>query len=188
MKLNNIIALAFTLGLGLTAQANATEFNITADGQWHEFNVDDFSAISGGTEWIDFLDSNSPNFGSQLSFTFTIDSGHQGKLTVVDGGFAGDRFQVFSSGQSIGFTSTTSNSTDYSVDFATNLANSNFSSCIFTLAAGTYTITGKLFETLQPFNATNGALKLETAAVPVSGAFGLFASAIALLASRRRRA
>lgn len=188
MKLNKNFALAFTLGVGLIANANATTQTLAADGQWQEFNVDDLSSVSTGTEWIDLLDSNSPSFGSPLSFTFTIDSDHQGKLTVVDAGFAGDRFQIFNNGQSIGFTSATSNSTDYSLDFSANLTNSSFSSGTFTLAAGSYTITGMLSETLQPFNATNGAVKLETSAVPVPGAFGFFATAAGLLAATRRRA
>jgi len=188
MKLNKNFALAFILGAGLIANANATTQALTADGQWQEFNVDDLSSISGGAEWIDLLDSNSPNFGSPLSFSFTIDSGHQGKLSVVDAGFAGDRFQIFNNGQSIGFTSAASNSTEYSLDFDANLTSSNFSNGIFMLAAGSYTVSGALSETLQPFNATNGALKLETSEVPVPGAFGLFAAATYLLAAVRRRA
>lgn len=180
-------ALAITLGLGLVAQAQASTISLSADNQWNEFSVDDFSSISTGVEWIDTSNSNSLNFGTANTYQFTVASGYKGFLSVVDAGFAGDRFQVFNNGQSLGLTSLTSNSIDYSNNFDSNLLDANFSSTVFELAAGTYSITGELASTLQPFNATNGALKLEVAAVPLPGALGLFLGGMSLLALVRRR-
>jgi hypothetical protein len=175
------------LGLLLISKVQATTIDLVADGQWNEFNVDDLSSLSQGVEWIDLADSNSPTFGSALNYRFTINSGFKGLLSVVDAGFAGDRFEIFNNGQTLGLTSTTSNMTDFSNDFNGNFSNPNFSSGVFEFIEGEHDITGALFSSLQPFNATNGALKLEVTAVPLPGAYGLFLCSISLLAFIRRR-
>jgi hypothetical protein len=175
------------LSLVLVSKAQASTINLVADGEWNEFNVDDFSSISQGVEWIDLNNSNSPNFGSPLSYQFTISNGFKGLLSVVDAGFAGDRFEILNNGQGIGLTSASNNSTDYSNNFAANLNNVNFSNGLFELTEGTYNISGALFSTLQPFNATNGALKLEVTTVPLPGSYGLFLGGLSLLTFVRRR-
>lgn len=176
-----------TLAMGVVFQAQATTIALSADGIWNEFNVDDFSAISAGTEWIDYVDSNSPDFGTPLEYTFTIASGYVAKLTVVDAGFAGDTFSVYANNILLGMTSATTNSTDYSNDFDANLANSNFSGGVFTLAAGSYTVTGNLFSTTQAFNATNGALKLEVMLVPEADTYAMLLAGFGLMSIVRRR-
>lgn len=187
MKLLKHLTLALTLGVVFASQAQASTVALVANGDWKEFNVDDFSSATQGVEWIDMNDSNSASFGSALTYQFTIASGFQGLLSVVDAGIAGDSFEIFNNGQSIGFTTDTTNNVEYSNNFESNLTNANFSSGVFILNDGTYNISGALFSTLQPFNATNGALKLDVAPVPLPGAFGLFAGGLSLLAFMRRR-
>ena len=181
------ILATLTLTLGVAFQAQATTVALSSDGIWNEFNVDDFSAISAGTEWIDYADSTSPAFGTPLQYTFTIATSYEGKLTVVDAGFAGDTFAVYANSVLLGTTSATSNSADYSNDFDANLANSNFSSGTFTLAAGSYTVTGGLFSTNQAFNATNGALKLEVMLVPEADTYAMLLAGLGLVSIARRR-
>lgn len=176
-----------TLAMGVVFQAQATTVALNADGIWNEFNVDDFSAISAGTEWIDYVDSTSPDFGTPLQYTFTIASGYEGKLSVVDAGFAGDTFSVYANSTLLGITSSTTNSTDLSNDFDANFANSNFSSGAFTLTAGSYTVTGNLFSTNQAFNATNGALKLEVMLVPEADTYAMLLAGFGLMSVVRRR-
>jgi hypothetical protein len=181
------LSLSAVFCIAFAVQAQAGTISLIANGEWNEFNVDDFSATSQGLEWVDLNDSNSPNFGSALNYQFTINNGFKGFLSVVDAGLAGDQFQVFNNGQSIGLTSSTTNMSDYSNNFSDNLANVNFSSGVFLLTEGTYNITGALFSSLQPFNATNGALKLDITPVPLPGAYGLFLGGISFLAFMRRR-
>ncbi len=183
--------LLLALALGVTAQAHATTITLNADGQWKEFVLNDFDSLSGGTEWIDGANSLDPSFGTALTYEFTIAQGFEAKLTVVDAGFAGDIFDIKNNGVSLGQTSITSVvGTDTSNDFDANLANSSFSSRVFTLQAGTYSITGNLFSTTQAFNATNGALKLEqfTTAVPEESTFAMLLAGLGLMAFARRRA
>jgi hypothetical protein len=195
MRIVKQLVLAVTMGLGLIASTQASivpllMVPLLADGHWNEFNVDDFSANSQGTEWIDTNDSNSPNFGMPLHFLFNIANGSTGTLTVVDAGFAGDRFEIYNNGQPIGSTSATNNSTNFSNFFSNNLYNTNFSSAIFTLNNGSYDITGTLLNTLQSFNATNGALKLEVSkatVLPEPSSVALLLAGMGLFFIARRR-
>ena len=185
--------LAVALGLGITAQAHATNISLIADGQWNEFNVNDNSdtgtgALSNGVEWVDLTYTNSPDFGTPLSFQFTIQNGFVGYLTVVDSGIAGEIFDVKNNGVSIGQTSSVGVGSDYVQNFDANLADNTFSSGVFTLSAGTYNITGSLFNPAASYNLTNGALKLEVAAVPEESTFAMLLAGLGLMAVARRRA
>jgi hypothetical protein len=180
------LASAFSMPVGATTLA------ISADNLWHTFDVDSIASLSGGLEWIDSQSAAGyNNDGSALHFTFTLSG--SADLTVVDGGFAGDRFQVFNNGTALGFTSAPTNTypTSVGTNFDAALANSNYSSAVYHLTAGTYDITGLLSlsaldNTNSPLNATVGAVNLT--AVPVPAALGLFMAGSSLIGffSRRR--
>lgn len=181
--------------------AQATSINLAADNQWQAFGVDSFSAVSGGTEWIDNDYSNAAGFGTPLDFTFTIAAGFVGELTVVDAAMAGDTFQVFNAGSLLGSTSSVAvqqygSAPDVGYDYDAALQNSAFSRAVFTLGAGTYSISGALAQSLMiddglgglsPLNATAGAVKLSVSAVPEPSTLALVIAALGVtwLVSRR---
>jgi len=181
--------------------AQASTLNLAADAQWQAFGVDNFSAISMGTEWIDNADSNAAGFGSPLDFSFTIAAGFVGQLTVVDASMAGDTFNVFSNGHLLGATSSVpvqvyGSAPDVGYDYDAALLSNAFSRGVFTLGAGTYSITGALAQSLMiddgqgglsPLNATAGAVKLSVSAVPEPSSLALVFAALGVtwLVSRR---
>ena len=175
--------LAMALGFGVMAHAGATTVNLTADGQWHEFDVDDFSALSGGLEWIDYAD------GSALSFQ--INNAAPMLLTVVDAGFAGDVFQVLDGATLLGTTSAATNNYPVSLglDFDAAQANPSYSRATYLLAAGTHTITGLLSSSavsdFGPINATVGAVMLQ--AVPEASSYAMLLAGLGMLSFVARR-
>jgi hypothetical protein len=181
--------------------AQATSLNLAANDQWQAFGVDSFSSLSSGTEWIDNSDSNAAGFGTALSFDFTIAAGFVGQLTVVDAGMAGDTFHVYGNGQLLGTTSSVpqqvyGSAPDVGYDYDAALLNSAFSRGVFTLGAGSYSVTGALAQSLMidngmgglsPLNATAGAVKLSVSAVPEPSSLALVFAALGVtwLVSRR---
>jgi hypothetical protein len=177
--------------------AQATTVPLASDGQWQAFGVDSFSALSGGTEWIDNDNTNAPGYGSPLDFSFTIAAGFVGQLTVVDAALAGDVFSVFNHGNLLGHTSSVpvqryDSAPDLGYDFDAALLDPAFSHGVFTLGAGSYRISGALTQSLMlddfsPLNATAGAVRLDVSAVPEpsSAALLLAVLAVAGLLSRR---
>jgi len=193
----NVVLAAALFTSSLAAQA--TTVTLVADDQWQAFGIDSFASVSGGNEWIDNTDTNAPGYGSPLSFTFTIASGFQGRLTVVDANLAGDTFNVLNNGNLLGATSSVpvqqyDSAPDVGYDFDAALRNSAFSRGVFTLSAGSYSISGVLAQSLMlgsdPLNATAGAIKLSVSAVPEpsSAALVLAALGVTALVSRRRAA
>jgi hypothetical protein len=173
----------------MASSAQAGIVTLAADGQWNAFDIDELTSMSSGLEWIE-LD------GDALSFEFSLAT--QGTLTVVDGAFAGDEFEVFNNGVSLGFTSismdpdSTSVGTDFDAAFADH---HRYSYAEFILGPGSYSITGLLTASALdidslPYNATVGAVRLNTiSAVPVPAAAWLLGSGLAAgLGCVRRRA
>ncbi len=177
----------------LAAPAYATDVVLSADGQWNQFAVDALLAPTAmPLVWID-------DSGAPLNFAFAVDPGFVGTLTVVDAAIAGDTFALSSFGAALGSTSavppgTYEASPNVGLDFDAALANpSEFSSGVFTLAAGNYSISGWLTQSVtyagDPLNATAGALRLSVAAVPEPSTYALLLvglGVVCLLASRRR--
>jgi|SRR5215831_11825774 len=108
-------------------------------------------------------------------------------LVVVDGFIAGDRFQLFDSGVSIGLTSAPGTG-DCGSDPVSCLANANMSQGSFTLAAGSHSIT--LVAILSPSGGGAGFLQVKAEQVPELPEPGLSAlltvGLIALYGWRRR--
>jgi hypothetical protein len=189
IMIKKTLFLSLLAAAALVAQANADTVNIT-DGAWHAFDVDPFSAQSGGSEWI----LSSPDNGSPVTFSFTLATASY--LTVVDGGFAGDRFEVFDNGNSLGETSAATNTypaPSVVTNFDAALADSRWSQGAFLLAAGTHNITGLLSVSAlddlgNALDATNGAVRVAPVPLPASGLLLLFGSGFMGLFSRRRMA
>lgn len=163
--------------------ANAGAAVLDADGQWHPFDVDEAVSASAGLEWID-LD------GNALSFDFTLTG--SAILRIVDGGFAGDRFEVFNGSALLGQTSAaTGNYPDsLGLDFDTAYADSRYSRGVFLLGPGSYSISGLLSQSAlddsaSAINATVGAVSLT--AVPLPAAAWLYLAGTGLLGLIARR-
>ena len=184
-----LMAAALAAAAVMATPAHATSVNLAAGGGWSEFNVDSFLSPDGGTGWID---EDYAGDNSALSFTFTIAKGMHGTLSVVDAGFAGDTFSITNFGSVLGATSgvpagTSSGPTEF--DFDAAFANPAYSKGVFTLGAGTYSISGSLLQSVDgDLDATNGAVRLDVSAVPEPSTAALMLAgfaAAALLARRR---
>jgi hypothetical protein len=171
--------------LALSGAAHAAP--LAADGRWAPFDV--ALDLSGTLGWINIED------GSALSFDFTIPAGSVGTLTVVDGGFAGDRFEVSNGASAVlGTSSVAVNSYPANVylDFDAALANPHYSRSVFTLGSGSYAISGRLVlsaldDTLAPLNSTVGGIKLVVSAVPEPASLASMLLGLGLVAGALRR-
>jgi len=167
--------------------AHATTVALPGDDSWAEFDVDAFSAQDFGNGWIDTIN------GSALDFTFTVAPGMHGVLTVVDAGFAGDSFTITNFGNVIGTTASVPAAQPVGatvLDYDDALANPAYSRGVFTLAPGSYSISGSLLQSVfGDEGATSGGLRLSVTAVPEPANAALMfagAAALALLARRRK--
>ncbi len=175
--------LALAAAFGSTAHA-AT---LAADGQWATFDV--AIDLSGNLGWIDIAD------GMPLAFSFTIAEGSFGTLTVVDGGFAGDRFEVSNGpAQVLGTTSAAVNSYPANIflDFDAAMANLGYSRGVFTLASGSYTVSGRLITSAlddmqAALNSTVGGIRLEVSPIPEPATVASMLAGLGLLAGALRR-
>ena len=178
------LALAFTAAFA-AQPALATDVALPMDGQWYAFDADDLTATSGGLEWIDTSD------GSALSFSFS----GAATLIVIDGGFAGDLFEIYDNGVLLGATSAAVNSYPNSVglDFEAAFGDPTYSRGVYLLHAGNHVITGVLSTSAlddmdMPINATVGGVMLAAAPVPEPETYALVLAGLGLVgfAARRR--
>jgi opacity protein-like surface antigen len=173
------------LAVAFLGAAQATPVNLPTNGTWAEFDVDHVEF--GTPNWIDIAD------GSDLSFAFTVPVGLIGALTVVDAGFAGDRFEVFANtALLLGSTGVAVNSYPNSIglDFDVALADPNYSRAVFTLAAGDYLITGRMsLSALDDLGASIDASVggLNVMLVPEPATYLTLLAGLGLLTIRRRR-
>ena len=187
-----LAALSFATAALATAfalPARAADAPLAADNQWSTFSVD--SALEPSLAWID-------DAGSPLSFDFIIGAGFEGTLTIVDAVFGGDTFKVTNFGNLLGSTSSVpladiGSAVDHGYDFDAALADSSFSSAVFTLGAGSYRIGGFLGQSLLldglRLDATAGALRLSVAPIPEPSTYAILLAGLGVvgLISRRRR-
>jgi hypothetical protein len=164
--------------------ALAANMPIAADSGWYTFDVDPLTSLSSGKEWID-LD------GSALVFELTLVI--PAYLTVVDAGFAGDVFELFVNGASLGTTSPAVNSYPVSVglSFAAAMADPAYSRGSYLLAPGSYAITGALSlsaldDAGSAIDATVGGIRVLSVAEPGSLALLLAGFGFMGIAVRRR--
>lgn len=184
MPIRKLLA-GVALATAFLGAAQATTINLATNGSWAVFDVD---VLSSGTQsWID-----TSNF-SPLSFSFVVPTGLTGVLTVVDGGFAGDRFEVFANGASLGFTGAAVNNFPASVgqDFDAALADPKYSRAVFSLAPGAYLLAGRLSQSALddldvPFDASVGGLNVTL--VPEPATWLSLLAGLGLLGAWRRRA
>lgn len=159
---------------------------LAADGQWAVFDVDSTTAASAGLEWIDITT------GDALVFDFTVAAGQVGTLTVVDGGFAGDRFDVYANGALRGTTSAAVSSYPVSLglDFDAALADSGYSRATYTFGAGTWHVSGLLADSVivdgTPLDATVGGVRLAVSPVPEPAPLVMLTAGLVLVAAARR--
>jgi len=184
----------YALTATLAAPAFATDVALNADGEWNPFAVDALRApASTPLVWID-------DRGEPLNFTFAIGAGFVGRLTVVDAVFAGDAFAVTTFGALLGSTSAVTPGTyeaspNIGYDFDAALADpTHFSQGLFSLAAGNYSISGWLTQSVtlagDPLNATAGAARLTVSAIPEPSTHALLLAGLGVgfvLAPRFRR-
>jgi hypothetical protein len=156
---------AITL-FGLFSLSSVSAATLTADSGWSTFTFD-----GAGSSWDD-------------TFTFTITQAST--LTVTDGYLAGDIFEVFLNGVTLGLTSPTSDTTSQIYgNYDTAAADSRWSTGVWNLLAGTYTVSG--FSNTSPHGSGTAALRLDTTPVPVPAAAWLFASGIVGLLGFRHK-
>lgn len=168
-----MLKLSTALAVGLASLSlNAVAVDVPTDGSWTEFDFD-----TTGTAWYDF---------TSFDQIFNFNIGQSAVLKVVDLGLAGDRFEVFANGASLGQTSAVPVSAAETFDPAAAWSDPSFSRGEWTLAAGTYSIAGTA--TASPYDGGIGALSVTPVPEPESYALMLAGLGLVGFAVRRRRA
>jgi len=164
------VAAALVTAGSASGPAQAATISLVADSGWTRFSYGDVGTTVG------------------RSFSFTLAA--NAILTIVDGFFAGDQFEVFSNAVSLGTTSApVTPSTNTGMNFDAALADGQHSFGQFNLGPGAYLISMNVLGRSPGTGLHLGAIRLDMAAVPVpaGGALLLSGLGIAALLRRRRR-
>jgi hypothetical protein len=178
-----LVSIAFFLGL--SSPANASSIVV---GTYYEFG---FSTAGTAATGCDPADPAGPfcieSSGTPTTFlpagpwTFTAPLG--AVLTVTDAFSAGDRFEVFDFGVSLGLTSAPFGSADCGDDPAVCLVTAGISTGSFGLAAGAHSLT--ITPTLSPDGGGSGYFTV--AVVPEPGSVLLLSAGMGILLLVRKR-
>lgn len=163
-------ALAVAAAMVTTGSAQAATINLVADSGWSRFSYGDVGTTVG------------------RSYSFTL--ARNAVLTIVDGFFAGDQFEVFNNAVSLGATSApVTPSANTGMNFDAALASGQHSFGAFNLGPGTYLISMDVLARSPGTRLHTGAIRLDFAAVPVpaGGILLLTGLGAAALFRRRRR-
>ena len=148
--------LAVPIPLDTFLQFSFTDAGVLATGCQPNDPVGDFCVPSSGTP-TEFLGAAPWTFVAPVAGAF---------LTVVDAFVAGEQFEIFDLGVSLGLTSAPVGVGDCGDDPAACLADPNMSRGIFALLAGDHSIT--ITPTLSPGGSGSGYLQVQQIPVPPS--------------------
>ena len=174
------------IAIAIVAPANAGPILL---GEWEEFG---FGAAGTPATGCDPADPAGgfciPSSGTPTTFLdappWTFLAPVQGAVLIVTDAFlAGDRFEVFDFGLSIGLTSLPSGSADCGDDPVPCLSTPGVSNGSFVLTSGNHSLT--ITPTLSPDGGGAGYLRVD--AVPEPGAMILLAGGLAAISLSRRR-
>lgn len=159
-----VMAVAFLGVLGMFQASKVEAYALTVGGGWA-----DFSFGNEGSSWSD-----------EFSFELLM----PGVLVVTDAFMAGDRFEVFNHGSSLGLTSVAAAFEDWIGNYDDAAADSRWSTGFWNLPAGSYLISGLV--TASPFGSGGGAIRVDPAPVPEPGTLVLLGGALVGLFGLRR--
>lgn len=145
-------------------------------GTWQTFDF--YDDIESGA-WVD---------GSLTPLAFDVVLTGNALLKVVDVGLAGDRFEVFANGQSLGVTSAPADAAgdvSMDLDFDAAYANGGWSRGTFALGPGSYSITGRAVTFGAGLFAGTGGVTLVP--VPEPDTWALMGTGAILVAGALRR-